>query len=157
MRHRGTILALLVSAALLVAALPLQVGTPRPVGVPDLTDPAILAQFIPLGRGGLNQDPDFPVLLFANAGEGFPQFVLVVVPARNGRETWSLARDPAVFYLLWSDAATVREVLLDRGFAESGMPAGRVIVGGPEALECLLTGLGEGYRRCRALPPFAKA
>ena len=157
MNIRRGVLALFVLASLVAAPLPLQAGAPRPAGVPDLTDPTVLAQFIPLGQGGLNRDPDFPVLLFANAGEGFPQFVLVVVHARNGRETWSLSRDPAVFYLLWSDATTVQEVFLDRGFAESGMPSGRFIAGGPEAFERLLMGLGEGYHRSRALPLFEQA
>ncbi len=123
----------------------------RPPGVPDLSDPAVLEQFLPMGYSPFGGDPDFPMLLLANRGEEAPRFLLVIIDARNGRETWSLWEDAPVFYLLFADSTTVQQAFLDQGFALGGAPSGEFIAAGPEGAEGLASQLREGYLRSRSL------
>ena len=148
--HR-TILALFVAALVVLPPAPVFAGAGQPQGVPDLTDPAVLKQFVPVSLSGLNGDPDFPVLLFARRGEGVPQFLLLIVDARNGKETWSLREDAAVFYALFADPTTIHRAYLDKGFAATGAPSGEFVAAGPETAEDLVARLGEGYVRSRGL------
>jgi hypothetical protein len=120
-------------------------------------DPAIRAQFIPLSVARLNGDPDFPALFLGNAGREFPQFLFVIVDARNGKETWSFQEDATIFFLLLAEAGTVRQVYLDEGFATLGKPSGKFIVGGPEAAGEFLARLHESYRRFHDPARFAPA
>ena len=133
--------ALLFTATLLAAGPRAFAETHYPPGVPNLNDPEVLAQFIPLSISRLAEDPDFPVLLLANRGEGSPQFLLVIVDARNGKETWSLREDAAVFYLLSDDLTAIHQAFLDEGFASRGTPSGQFIAAGPEAAGELLARL----------------
>ena len=134
--------AALLFTATLLAAGPRAFGeTHYPPGVPNLADPGLLAQFIPLSISRLAEDPDFPVLLLANRGEGSPQFILVIVDARNGKETWSLREDAPVFYVLFNDLTTIHQAFLDEGFASRGTPSGHFIAAGPEAAGELLARL----------------
>jgi hypothetical protein len=96
-------------------------------------------QFVPLSLTLLNGDPDFPVLFAEQANGSFPQIVLLVVDARNGKDTWSLRDDPIVFYLLFSDATTVEQVFLEvcrsgagfRGVHRGGTRGGGIARGPP--------------------------
>ena len=122
-----------------------------PPSVPDLTDAAVLDRFAPVGLAMLDGDPDFPAVLLANLGEGAPQFLLVILDARNGKETWSLRDDAAVFYLLLADPATIQRAFLDAGFAAGGTASGEFVAAGPGGAEELLARLREGYLRSRGL------
>ncbi len=139
----------LIAAALLAAAPPSQAADRRPASVPDLTDPAVQDAYRPVALSRLNEDPDFPMLLLARAGEGSPQFLLVIYDARNGKETWSFREDAAVFYVLFSDRRTIQQAFLDEGFAANGTPSGNFLAAGPEDAEQLMARLQESHQRCR--------
>ena len=62
--------------------------------------------------------PDFPVLTFLHVHTG--ELVVVMLDARNGRETWSLTQDPIVLILLPAS----NRVFVDSGF-KSGGPASK--------------------------------
>lgn len=145
------VIVLLVVCGVLLLSLQARTAAARPPGVPDLNDPAVLAQFVPVGLSRLGDDPDFPVLLLANLGEGVPQFLLVILDARNGKQTWSLREDAPVFYLLFVDPTTIQQAFLDEGFAGRGQPSGQFIAGGPDTAEELMAQLREGYLRYRGL------
>jgi len=81
---------LLVAAALLVPMAPALAGDGHPTPVPNLTDPAVLDEFMPLALSRLNEDPDFPMLLLGRLGQASPQYLLVIYDARNGKDTWSV-------------------------------------------------------------------
>ncbi len=151
MKSRRMIALLVVCGVL--SLLPAQARTAgaAPSGAPDLTDPSVLAKFVPVGLSHLGNDPDFPVLLLANLGEGVPQFLLVIFDARNGKETWSLREDAGVFYLLLADPTTIQQVFLDEGFATRGEPSGKFIGAGPERTDELVARLREAYIRCRGV------
>jgi hypothetical protein len=117
----------------------------RPPGVPDLSDPAVLEGFVPMGYSPFGGDPDFPMLLLANRAEDTPQFLLVLIDARHGRQTWSIREDTPVFYLLFADPGTVQQAFLDQGFALGGPPSGEFLAAGPEGAERLVSQLREGY------------
>jgi hypothetical protein len=122
-----------------------------PPDVPDLSDPAVLNQFVPVGLSPFAGDPDFPMLLLANRERETPQLLLAILDARNGKETWSLRSDAPVFYLLLADPATIQRAFLDHGFAVRGEPSGEFIATGPDGAEELMARLQEGYLRCRGL------
>lgn len=124
---------------------------PRATGVPDLSDPIVLNQFVPVGISPFGGDPDFPMVLLANRSEESPQFVLIILDARNGKETWSIGGDTPVFYVLFADRTTIQQAFLDHGFAVRGEPSGEFIAAGPGEAEKLLAQLREGYLRCRGL------
>lgn len=120
-----------------------------PPGVPNLTDLGIQTEFVRVAFSRYEEDPDFPVLVLANLTEGLPQFLLVILDARNGKETWSLQEDRAVFFMLLSDPATVLRAYLDEGFATDGKPSGEFSTAGPDAVNELIAKLRESHRRSR--------
>jgi len=142
---------LLVAAALLVPMAPALAGDGHPTPVPNLTDPAVLDEFMPLALSRLNEDPDFPMLLLGRLGQASPQYLLVIYDARNGKDTWSVREDVAVFYVLFEDGKTVRQVFLDEGFAGKGEPSGSFLAAGPEGVDGLLARLQESHRRSRGV------
>ncbi len=130
--------------------------TVLPPGVPDLRDPAVQAEYMPIDISYLNGDPDFPLVVLARRDEGSPQFLALVIDARNGKETWSLREDRAVFYILFVDRTTIQRAFLDEGFAARGEPSGNFIPGGPETAEVMFARLGEAYMRCRGLARLSR-
>lgn len=149
MIFRRFVLALFAAAALLAVTVPVSAEREYPPGVPNLTDPDIQTEFVTLAVWQLNGDPDFPVLVLAGTNEGLPQLLLVIVDARNGKETWSLREDSPVFFMLFSDPTTVLQAYLDEGFTANGKPSGSFDVAGPEAAEELMAELRESHRRSR--------
>ena len=123
----------------------------RPVGIPDLTDPEVQARFSALDVGRLDRDPDFPALLLKSITGEAPRFLVVVLDARNGKRTWSLQEDPAVFFLLMKDAETIQEAFLDEGFAAGGTPTGTFIAAGPESATDLVAQLRQSHIRILTL------
>ena len=75
---------------------------------------------------------------------------MVVVDARNGKDTWSLREEPVVFYLLFSEGTGDQQIFLDEGFADQGHASGVFIAGGPEEFKHLLARLGASYSRYRS-------
>ncbi len=150
-------LVIIVITTLCLAAWPAFAETSRPADVPDLLDPAIRALYVPLSVKHFHGDPDFPALLLANVARDFPQFLFVIVDARNGKETWSFQEDAVIFYLLFADQSTIRQGFLDEGFATTGKPSGQFIAGGPEATDHLLARLRESHKRFRELTRFTPA
>ncbi len=116
-------------------------------GVPDLTDPGVQSEMVLLSVTRLDGDPDFPVLVLESLNERFPRYLLVIVDARNGKETWSLLEDRPVVFLLFSDSATVQRALLDEGFAANGVPSGNFVAVGTERVEELVNKLRESRRQ----------
>ncbi len=125
--------------------------TVLPAGIPDLLDPAVQAHFVPLSVARLDNDPDFPALFLGNTSEEVPQFVLLILDARNGKDTWSLHEDAAIFLLLLSDAQTIQQGYLDEGFAAHGTPSGTFIAAGPEAVHHLWEKLRQSHERLKGL------
>ncbi len=122
-------------------------GMVHPAGVPDLADPAVQASFVPLDTVTLNGDPNFPGLFLGNITGEYPQFLLVILDARNGKETWSLREDAAIFFLLLTGPGKVRRAFLDEGFASRGNPSGTFMEGGPEGALHLLERLRETHQQ----------
>ncbi len=151
MNFRRTIVALVISGLVSLPPAQLSAQPAHPAGVPNLSDSAVLKQFVPVGQSPLAGDPDFPVVLLANRSERDPQLLLVVLDARNGKATWSFGEDAAVFYLVFSDPATLQQAFLDEGFAARGEPSGEFLAAGPDAAEELMARLREGYLLCRGL------
>jgi len=149
MRCRPLVLALLVAAGVLAAGARASADTTFPAGIPDLRDPEIRSRFMLLNLARLDDDPDFPVLMLAGVGAGSPALLVVIVDARNGKETWSLREDAAVFYLMLADPTTVERAFLDEGFAASGKASGRFTAAGPGAAENLMARLRESHGRTR--------
>lgn len=136
---------------LLLISAPGRAEAAPPPNVPDLTDPTVQDRFAPISLAMLDGDPDFPAVLLANRGEGAPQFLLVILDARNGKETWSLRDDAAVFYLLLAAPTKIQQAFLDAGFADRGTASGEFVAAGPGEAEELLGRLREGYLRARRL------
>lgn len=151
MLPRRIALKFLVVAALLTSAPPARAEGASPPGVPDLTDPARQEEYRPLALSQLNEDPDFPMLLLARLVEGSPPFLLVIYDARNGKDTWSLREDAAVFYALFADLSTVQQAFLDEGFAGKGKPSGQFLAAGPDEVEALMARLQESHQRSRGV------
>ncbi len=124
---------------------------PYPAGVPNLTDPNVRTDYAALAISRLDEDPDFPVLILGRLGEGFPQVLLVIVDARNGKDTWSLQEDTPVFFLLFADPRTAMEAYLDEGFATAGKGSGKFIAAGKDGVEELMVRLRESHRRSQGL------
>ncbi len=140
-------IALMLLAAALTVAAPVFGEPVYPPGVPNLTDPQVQRELVLVTVSLLDGDPDFPVLLLARASEGPGQFLLVLVDARNGKDTWSLAEDRAVLFMLLSESATVLETYLDEGFAADGTPSGRFRAAGPDQVAELMAKLRAARRR----------
>ena len=112
----------------LLAAIPAWAGQPAlPAGVPNIYDPEVRAHFQPMGVANLRGNRDFPVLLLVNATGEQPQALLLGVDARNGMETWSLATDPIILLVVFSDYTTIQAVYVDTGFAGLGKASGTYV------------------------------
>ncbi len=77
-----------------------------------------------MGVANLRGNRDFPVLLLVNATGKQPQALLLGLDARNGKETWSLATDPIILLVVFSDDTTIQAVYVDTGFADLGKASG---------------------------------
>ena len=95
-----------------------------PEGVPNIFDAEVRAQFEPVAVINLRGNPDFPMLLLVNKGGEEPQAMVLGLDARNGKDSWSLASDPIILIILFSDPSTISAVHVDAGFSEQGKPSG---------------------------------
>jgi hypothetical protein len=109
--------------ALTLPAMPFAQGT-LPDGVPNVLDPKIRDHYQPYQVGNLENNPDFPVVVFMARGSQAPAAVMVALDARNGKESWSLATDPIILIAVFADRKTVSGVYLDRGFTQQGAASG---------------------------------
>lgn len=103
-------------------------ATPRPLppAIPDFTDAETLSRFTPVAQGRLWGNPDFPVLLIRGLEPTDPAFVLIVLDARNGKDTWSLIEDPMILVTVGKrDEAP--ETYVDEGFVTQGTPSGAFV------------------------------
>jgi hypothetical protein len=123
----------------LLAAVPAWAGAQAlPVGVPDIYDAAVLAHFQPVAVANLRGNPDFPALLLVNTTGDQPSALLLGFDARNGKNTWSLSRDPLVLIVVVAGQATIQGVYVDTGFAERGKASGDYTGVDQESLPALL-------------------
>jgi hypothetical protein len=122
-----------------------------PPDMPNLVDPDLQNELILVALSPLDGDPDFPVLVLARVHERLPQLLLVIVDARNGKDTWSLREDHAIFFVLFTDSTSVERAYLDEGFATSGKPSGTFVAAGPDDMEELMAKLRESRRRSSKL------
>ena len=95
-----------------------------PGAVPNIFDADVRAQFEPVAVLNLRGNADFPMLLLVNKAGEQPQAMAVGLDARNGKDTWSLASDPIILIVLFSDPSTISAVHVDAGFSEQGKPSG---------------------------------
>jgi len=111
------------------SAPPEQGGTARqlPPAVPDFTDAETLTHFAPVAQGRLWGNPDFPVLLIRGIESVDPAYVLIVLDARNGKETWSLVEDPMILVSVAKREEESPETYVDEGFVTQGKPSGAFI------------------------------
>ena len=134
-----TVAALTLLLAAAVAGLPAAVasdsappereGTARqlPRAVPDFTDAETLTHFAPVAQGRLWGNPDFPVLLIRGIESADPVYVLIVLDARNGKETWSLVEDPMILVSVAKREEESPETYVDEGFVTQGKPSGAYV------------------------------
>jgi hypothetical protein len=128
----------LLAGFVLLAAVPVWAGeAPLPAGVPNIYDPEVQAHFQPLEAGNLRDNPDFPVVLFANTSGEQPQALLLGLDARNGKDTWSLTTDPIILIVVFADETTIQGVYVDTGFADLGKASGQYAAVGEESLPAL--------------------
>lgn len=122
---------LLVTATLILAALlPAAVLAEQPALPPDVTnlfDAETSLSLLPIGEGALFGNPDFPVVLLRNLAHPGPSLIMIVVDARNGKETWTLGEDPIVLVLLGYEAPDKREAYVDEGFLTQGSASGQFV------------------------------
>jgi hypothetical protein len=118
-------LVVLVGVALLAASAVCAAQSVLPARVPNIYDPGVLAQFRPVALATLCGNPDFPVILLANAtGE---QLLLLGFDARNGKDTWSMRDDPLILIAVFSGETTLEGVYVDSGFVDSARASGRYV------------------------------
>ncbi len=99
--------------------------SPLPPGVPDIFDRAIRSRFEPVAVVNLRGNSDLPVVVVRNKQEeGQPQVLLLVLDARNGRHTWSLATDPIILIVVFASPSTILSIHTDTGFLERGQASG---------------------------------
>lgn len=98
-----------------------------PPGVPDFTDAETLAHFTPVAQGLLWDNPDFPVLLVRGLEATDPLFVLIVLDARNGKDTWSLAEDPMILVIFGKEGDEGPVSYVDEGFITQGRASGAFV------------------------------
>ncbi|HSD50362.1 MAG TPA: hypothetical protein VLG48_03060 [Candidatus Methylomirabilis sp.] len=126
----GTSLQQIISASILVLLLavvwaPASAGQAvLPEGVPNIFDAEVRANFEPVAVINLRGNPDFPMLILVHKAEEEPQAMVIGLDARNGKDTWSLASDPIILIVLFSDPSTISAVHVDAGFSEKGKPSG---------------------------------
>ena len=95
-----------------------------PEGVPNIFDAEVRAHFEPVAVINLRGNPDFPMLILTHKAGEEPQAMVIGLDARNGKDTWSLASDPIILIILFSDPSTISAVHVDAGFSEKGKPSG---------------------------------
>jgi hypothetical protein len=95
-----------------------------PEGVPNIFDAEVRANFEPVAVINLRDNPDFPMLILIHKEGEEPQAMVIGLDARNGKDTWSLASDPIILIVLFSDPSTISAVHVDAGFSEKGKPSG---------------------------------
>lgn len=118
---------------------------PLPPVIPDFRDAETLARFAPVAQGRLWGNPDFPILLIRGLQATDPLFVLIVLDARNGKDTWSLVEDPMILVTVGKRGEEDPETYVDEGFVTEGTPS-RAFVAVEGATLSDLTGLLEaGY------------
>ncbi len=116
---------LLILLVLAVVSAPAWAGQAAlPEGVPNIFDGDVRAQFEPVGVINLRGNPDFPMLVLSHKVGEQPQGMVLGLDARNGKDTWSLASDPIILIVLFSDPSTISAVHVDAGFSEQGKPSG---------------------------------
>ena len=116
-----------------------------PPAIPDFSDAETLARFTPVAQGRLWGNPDFPILLIRGLEATDALFVLIVLDARNGKDTWSLVEDPMILVTVGKQGEEDPETYVDEGFVTEGRPSG-AFVGVEGATVSDLTGLLEaGY------------
>jgi hypothetical protein len=116
-----------------------------PPGVPDFTDTETLAHFTPVAQGSLWGNPDFPVLLIQGVEAPDSGFVLVVLDARNGKETWSLVEDPVILVTVGQRDEESPTTYVDEGFVTQGVPSGAFVEVAGATLSDLPSLLEGGY------------
>jgi hypothetical protein len=115
----------LLLALLAVVSAPAWAGQAAlPEGVPNIFDAEVRGNFEPVAVVNLRGNPDFPMLLLVHKAEEEPQAMVIGLDARNGKDTWSLASDPIILIVLFSDPSTISAVHVDTGFSEKGKPSG---------------------------------
>jgi hypothetical protein len=97
-----------------------------PNAIPDFTDAETLRHFTPVAQGRLWGNPDFPVLLMRGLEPTDPAFVLIVLDARNGKDTWSLIEDPMILVTVGKQDEAP-ETHVDEGFVTQGTPSGAYV------------------------------
>jgi hypothetical protein len=95
-----------------------------PAGVPNIYDPAVRADFRPVGVVNLGGNSDFPVVLLVSTAGKEPQGLLFGLDARNGKATWSLTSDPIILIVVVPDNTARQRVYVDTGFADLGSASG---------------------------------
>lgn len=110
---------------LAVVSVPASAGQAAlPEGVPNIFDAEVRANFEPVAVVNLRDNPDFPMLILIHKAGEEPQAMVIGLDARNGKDTWSLASDPIIVIILFSDPSTISAVHVDAGFSEKGKPSG---------------------------------
>lgn len=122
-------------------------GGPRtpPAGIPDFADAETLAHFTPVAQGSLWGNPDFPVLLARGLEPTGPVFILIVLDARNGKDTWSLVEDPMILVTVAERDGDSPATYVDEGFVTRGVPSGTFVEVGGATLSDLPDLLEGGY------------
>jgi hypothetical protein len=140
--NRRTGWLLLLVGVVLLAALPVSAAQPAlPAGVPDFHDPEVRAHFQPVGVKSLGDNPDLPAVLLLNTAGDEPPGLLLGLDARNGTNTWSLASDPIILIVVFSNETMIQGMYVDTGFMVQGKASGTytpVDAGNPGTLSNLL-------------------
>jgi hypothetical protein len=121
-------LPVVVGAVLLTANTVCAAQPVLPPGVPNIYDPDVRAQFVPVAVWGLRGNPDFPMVLLVSTAGQSPPALLLGVDARNGKDTWSLVDDPIILIGVFGDEMTVQALYVDTGFVGRGTPSGRYVM-----------------------------
>ena len=118
---------------------------PLPPVIPDFRDAETLARFTPVAQGRLWGNPDFPILLIRGLQATDPLFVLIVLDARNGKDTWSLVEDPMILVTVGKRGEEDPETYVDEGFVTEGTPSGAFVAVEGATLSDLTGLLEAGY------------
>ncbi len=118
---------------------------PLPPVIPDFRDAETLARFTPVAQGRLWGNPDFPILLIRGIEATDPLFVLIVLDARNGEDTWSLIEDPMILVTVGKRGEEGPETYVDEGFVTEGTPSGAFVAVEGATLSDLTGLLEAGY------------
>jgi hypothetical protein len=118
---------LILAFVLAMATLALGQG-PLPEGVPDVLSPETRDAWRAFHVGNVEDDPNFPLIMFVNAAGHQPAAVLLAVNAQNGRDQWSLTSDPVILIALVADPRTITRLYYDEGFTQDGRATGQYTV-----------------------------